>query len=223
MKMLTVLLAVLLIATVAFSGPTKTTGYNLSILTTPVTDFRGDVHDPFGVSVLPDGRIAVNVTLINTGESNWESGDYVLHPEWYQHPAEGNYLLTGLIRVEVTTLGNQQLMATEPALYDVGDNFPLDDPMVYPYTELSGPVPFVLSAHWANPLTENNTTVTGEQAGMIVLPTGTPAGTYRVNVTLDPYNRYGAAATWTATFSTTGAAITSESVLKATKAAKLKK
>jgi hypothetical protein len=201
--------------TYAMAAP-KTAGPNVSIVTTGFTDANGDFREPFSITVLPDGRVAVSVTLINTGDVAWASGTPTQFPERFVLVGGVKWNLVGLLKVDVTTNSGDLITSSMPMLYDVGDIFPLQDRTIFPSHESDSFDGFWLSPQWGYPLTENNVGAVDQPAGTIVLPSGTPAGTYRVSVTIDPNFWYGINSSWSGQFTTDGTAATLKTALKRT-------
>lgn len=201
--------------TYATAAP-KTSGPLVSIVTTGFTDGLGDFREPFSVKVLPDGRIAVSVTLINTGDAPLFTGNPLDFPERYVNIG-GKWNLVGLLSFKVTTMSGDPVVTYMPLLYDVGDIFPITAADKGTYTEMPYPFTgFVLTNGWGNPLTENNVGAVDQPAGTIVLPSGTPAGTYKVEATVDPNFWYGINSNWSGTFTTDGTTAVLKSALKRT-------
>lgn len=181
----------------------------LSIPTTDVTDFSGEVIPAFGVFIQNDSHIYFNLAVTNPTEvENFWTGAYP-NPDIYTDGVPVG--LKHFIKGEIFDNTNTLVTSIEPVLYDAGETVPLSDPTLFPYHESSTFDGFWISARWANLTSANNAgSGTGTPTPGFLFPTPTLSGDYTLVVTLDPLNIWGQQTTYTVPFTVSGLTVTSK-------------
>jgi hypothetical protein len=163
----------------------NTAAPSLRIITDPnAKNAAGEPIQPFTLSYDPSGILHVRMSIGNFGDAPWNSGDPVLHPDFY-NVIDGKFMLKNGLEIIVKGQGGE-IKKVRPILCDAGETMRM--------SEFSGPPAnepffrgFVISPGYYNATTENNIYAIDGPAGDIVLGP-LPDGRYSVDVIIDPDN-----------------------------------
>ena len=190
---------------------------NLQIFTQDTPSNDGTILPGFTVSVTPEGDLAVTMATWNAGDLIWTSGNPyvngVLDSSKYTL-VTGKLNLKNFIRFDIMDSNGVSLMQFNPVLADMYEEIAMSDPTLFPYHESTdGSEGFWLSPHWANPTSQDNGNLIGDQLQTIPI-SGLPAGQYKVVVWLDPNNLWGQIKSYSLFFTVQGGAIAMQTTLK---------